>query len=93
MHQACRHGDVKVELDSITLLDDRSAIHRVLVKAAKADVKIVVIPQIQELGSAIGEVGVADMDRSDESPTHSSSLPSILIGFVALGIRPTIGIS
>ena len=61
-------ASVKVKLDRIPIPDGRSDVDRMLVEAAQTNVEIFVVPQIQKLGATVVEVGMADVNWSDERP-------------------------
>ncbi len=63
---------IQVELHGIAVPDlvVRADVGRVLVEAAQADVKVLLIPEEKELPATVGEVGMADVDRG-----HKGSVP------------------
>src|SRR5439155_23077259 len=65
---------IDVELHRIAVVDAIVGcdVSRLLVEALQADVQILLIPQEQELTAAVGEVGVADMNRR-----HEGALPIV----------------
>ena len=78
---------VQVELDGIAVpeLPVAADVGWFLVEAFQADVQVVVVPEVEELPAPVGEIGVADMNRGDESTVPVGQLAVEFQGFLGLG--------
>src|SRR5262245_23569194 len=56
-----------------------------LVQAAEADVQVVVVPEVQKLGTSVGKVGMADVNRRDKGTVPFVQLAIERDGFWRFG--------